>query len=129
MMSVGDILSHPLVLRGAWMRVDAWYRSGNIAPQPALARWRLHPEAELRELGRDLQAGRWSPMSWRQIPYPKKGARLRHYVLPTVRDQVAFMVHMVLLGPLLDSRIPSFAFGNRWYDSFASDRRGVPCRS
>jgi len=128
MIRVGDILSHPLVLRAAWMRVDAWYRSGNLAPQPELARWRLHPEAELRELGSDLQAGRWIPVSWRQIPYPKKGSRLRHYVFPTVRDQVAFMAYMVLLGPLLDSRIASFAFGNRWYRPIAWDRRRTPAQ-
>lgn len=119
-------LAHPLVLRAAWMRVDAWYRSGNLAPQPELARWRLHPEAELRTLARDLRAGRWKPAPWTQLPYPKKGARLRHYVLPTVRDQVAFMVHLVLLGPLLDARIPSFAFGNRWYRPIAWNRRSSP---
>lgn len=121
-------LSHPLVLRGAWLRIDAWYRSADLAPQPELAMWRLHPEAELRKLGADLRAGRWRPSVWPQLPYPKKGARLRHYTLPSVRDQVAFMAHMVLLGPLLDSCLENFAFGNRWYRPLVWNRRITPRR-
>lgn len=118
-----DALSHPLVLRGAWLRVDAWYRGGDIAPEPELSLWRLHPEARLRKLGAQLRAGTWAPSEWQQIPYPKKGARLRHYVLPTVEDQVAFMAHMVLLGPLFDSCVETFAFGNRWYRPLVWNRR------
>ena len=122
-LSGADALSHPLVLRGAWLRVDEWYRGGNLAPEPELCCWRLHPEQELRRLGAELGGGQWQPSPWRQLPYPKKNARLRHYVLPTVRDQVAFMAHMVLLGPLLDNQTKNFAFGNRWYRTLAWDRR------
>ena len=110
------------------MRVDSWYRSGELAPQPELSRWRLHPEAMLRELAEALRDGSWKPEQWRQVPYPKKGARLRHYVMPTVRDQVAFMAHMVALGPLLDVQVANFAFGNRWYRPIAWDRRAEPAR-
>ena len=124
--SATEALCHPLVLRGAWLRIDAWYRSGNLAPQPELSRWRLHPERELRLLADDLRSGNWRPNSWRQLPYPKKGARLRHYTLPNVRDQVAFMAHMVLLGPWLDHQFVSFAFGNRWYRPIAWERRQTP---
>ena len=109
-------LSHPIILWGAWLRVDTWYQSGNLAPQPELSRWRLHPEAELRVLRAELQTGAWQPSRWQQLPYPKKGSCLRHYVLPTVRDQVAFMAHMVLLGPLLDDLVENFAFGNDGID-------------
>lgn len=116
-------LAHPQILRGAWMRVNAWYGSGNLAPEPELSVWRLHPEDKLRELRNELREGTWAPSAWIQLPYPKKGARLRHYVQPTVKDQVAFMAHMVLLGPLIDSQIPSFAFGNRWYRPVVWNRR------
>lgn len=117
------VLGHPVILQGAWMRVESWYRSGELAPQPELSRWRLHPEAMLRELAEALRDGLWKPEQWRQVPYPKKGARLRHYVMPTVRDQVAFMAHMVALGPILDVQVANFAFGNRWYRPIAWDRR------
>ena len=101
-----EALSHPLILKGAWLRVDGWFRSGNLAPEPELSRWRLHPEAALRQLGGELADNTWRPDCWQQVPYPKKGACLRHYVQPTVRDQVAFMAYLVLLGPLLDGLVP-----------------------
>ena len=123
-----EVLANPVILQGAWMRVESWYRSGELAPQPELSRWRLHPEAMLRELAEALRDGNWKPEVWRQVPYPKKGARLRHYVMPTVRDQVAFMAHMVALGPILDQQTANFAFGNRWYRPIAWDRRAEPAR-
>ena len=118
-----EALSFPPVLRAAWLRVDGWYRSGNQAPQPELSRWMLHPEAELRNLAHEFRAEEWTPSPWPQVPYPKKGERLRHYFMPTVKDQVAFMAHMVLLGPLLDSRVACFAFGSRWYRPIRWDLR------
>ena len=118
-----EALSHPLILKGAWLRVDGWFRSGNLAPEPELSRWRLHAEAALRELGAELADNTWRPDCWQQVPYPKKGACLRHYVQPTVRDQIAFMAYLVLLGPLLDRHVPPFVFGNRWNRAISWDRR------
>ena len=48
--------------------------------------------------------------------------------MPTVRDQLAFMAHMVALGPFLDSQVASYAFGNRWYRPIAWNRRVDPAR-
>ena len=123
-----EVLRNPVILQGAWMRVDSWYRSGVLAPQPELSRWRLYPEAMLRDLAETLRDGNWKPEQWRQVPYPKKGARLRHYLMPTVRDQVAFMAHMVALGPILDVQVANFAYRNRWYRPIAWDRRAEPAR-
>ena len=123
MLSASEAISNVLVLRAAWMRANAWYVGGGLAPEPELSRWRLHPEAELRKLSTELLEGTWEPESWLQVPYPKKNRSLRHYVVPTVRDQVAFMAHLVLLGPLLDRQMHSFAFGNRWYRPMLWDRR------
>ena len=116
-------VSHPRILWAAWLRVNAWYRLGNFAPQPELARWRLHPEHELRRLRDQLRTGEWTPKPWPQVPYPKKGACLRHYVMPSVVDQVAFMAYAVLLAPLLDSGFQSFVYGNRWYRPMIWNRR------
>ena len=123
MLTAREAISNVLVLRAAWMRMDAWYRGGGLAQEPELSRWRLHPEAQLRKLSNELLEGTWEPEPWLQVPYPKKNACLRHYVMPTVRDQVAFMAHLVLLGPLLDVQMHSFAFGNRWYRPMVWNRR------
>ena len=108
-------MANPLVLRAAWIRVENWYRGSDLEPQPELAKWKLYPELAIRSLRKDILAGTWQPSKWLQMPYPKKGSCLRHYLLPSVRDQVAFMAHMVLLGPLLDIKTRNFVFGNRWY--------------
>ena len=117
--------AHPVILWGAWLRVDSWYKYGELAPQPELSYWRLHPEARLRELAEAFRRDDWSPDRWPQVPYPKKGGRLRHYAMPAVRDQVAFMAHMVALGPILDQQIVNFAFGNRWYRPIAWDSADI----
>ena len=121
--SAAKVLSHQLVVWAAWLRVDEWYRSGNLAPQPELCQWRLHPQAAVRRLAEELDSGKWQPSVWSQLPYPKKGACLRHYVMPTVKDQVAFMAYLILLGPLLDKRFLPFVFGNRLYRPFAWNTR------
>ena len=123
--AAAEAVSNPLVLMAAWRRVDQWYRAGNLAPEPELGLWHLHPEGRIRSLSEKLAGGEWRPSAWMQLPYPKKGARLRHFVWPTVTDQVAFMAHMVLLGPFLDSAIHPFAFGNRWDRPVWWDRRGA----
>ena len=96
-----------------------------MAPEPELARWRNYPEGQLCKLGERLRAGEWSPAPWLQVPFPKKGACLRHMYQPTVEDQVAFMAHAVLIGPLLDSRLKNFVFGSRWYRPIAWDSRNA----
>ena len=125
-LEAAKVLAHPVILWGAWLRVNSWYKYGELAPQPELSYWRLHPEARLRELAEALRRDQWSPDRWQQVPYPKKGGRLRHYVVPSIRDQVALMAHMVALGPILDCQIANFAFGNRWYRPIAWDRRESP---
>ncbi len=77
----------------------------------------------MRRLARDLRRERWTPSDWLQVPYPKRGACLRHYTMPSVRDQVAFMAFLVLLGPLLDRQFENFVFGNRWYRPIRWERR------
>ena len=108
------------------MRVRSWYARGELAPQPELSLWELHPERMLSELSEVLRKNKWRPDEWLQVPYPKQGQKLRHYLKPTVRDQVAFMAHMVAIGPILDSQTENFAFGNRWYRPIAWDRRKLP---
>lgn len=120
-------LFSPLVLWAAWLRIDHWYGTGNWAPQPELALWRNDPVDKLRTLGQDLRREPWQPEEWLQVPFPKQGGCLRHMLLPTVKDQVASMAYLVLLGPLLDSRLKNFVFGSRWNRPRIWDtRRGKP---
>ena len=69
-MQASEVLSHPLVVWAAWLRVNEWYRSGNLAPQPELCHWRIQPEVEVRRLAAELRSGEWQPDLWSQLPYP-----------------------------------------------------------
>jgi hypothetical protein len=106
------LVQHPLVLKAAWLRVMDWY-SQSWPPEPEYAAWRLEPERHLAQLGRELATGRYQPTPFSLIPHPKKGGMLRHLCMPSVRDQVAFMVLGCLLAPLAEGPMPNFSFGNR----------------
>lgn len=110
-----SLLAHPLVLQSAWRKVRTWYASGEWAPSAELAQWLSDPDLQLARLSSDLLAGTYKPSIFPLIPYPKKGTIVRHYTLPSVRDQVALATFAVLLAPILESRMPNFSFGNRWH--------------
>ena len=114
-MNVADVLANPAILEAAWLRVRTWYHKGEWVPQPEFARWELHSDDLLEELGQALASRSYVPTPMLLLPHAKKKGRLRHYCQPTVRDQVAFAVFGVLLAPLLEEQMHSFSFGNRWY--------------
>lgn len=109
------LLQHPLVLKSAWQKITSWYHFGEWPPLAEFARWRADPLSQLISLSRSLVDGSYEPSKFKMFPYPKKGGMVRHYTQPSVRDQVAFAVFGVLLAPALESRMPNFSFGNRWY--------------
>jgi len=118
---IGKILSHPLILNSAWERIKSWYIT-EWRPEPEYSHWCLNPEEHLLQLGEELASNKFLPSPFRLIPYPKRGATLRHYSIPSVKDQVAFSIFGILLAPILESRIPNFVFGNRWFRGVFWDR-------
>lgn len=116
-----ELVQHPAVLRAAWQRVQDWY-STSWAPQPEFQQWHLDSARLLAELGAELSTGRYVPSAFPLLPYPKKGGQLRHYCLPSVRDQVAFGVFGALLAPLLEGAMPNFSLGNRTFRRVYRDR-------
>lgn len=118
------LFQHPLVLQAAWLRVQDWYRQ-MWSPESELAQWRLEPERHLAELGKLLASGDYSPEPFPLLPHPKPGGRLRHFCMPSVRDQVAFAVLGCLLAPLIEGAIPNFSLGNRTYRRAARRWRSV----
>lgn len=113
------LLTDPAVLRCAWEKTRDWYRR-EFVPEPEYSEWILQPTRKLRELGVDLASRAYKPGSFPLVPYPKKGGQIRHYAIPPVRDQVAFLALGTLLAPLLEIRMKAFSFGNRWYRRLAS---------
>lgn len=110
-----SILFSPWVLRAAWAKVRNWGETA-VWPDPAeMLAWEADPLGELSRLATQLSNDTWSPSPFPLLPYPKKGDQTRHFCQPSVRDQVAFAVFMVLLGPFLEARMPNVSFGNRLF--------------
>lgn len=110
-----DRLFSPWLMRAAWNKTQSWYRSGEPYDPAEYLAWQADPWAHLAELAHELSTGKYRPRPFPTIPYPKKGDTIRHYVVPTVRDQVAFMALLTLLGPFLEGRMYNVSFGNRLY--------------
>jgi hypothetical protein len=111
------LISHPLVLRSAWRRVKSWYEAGESPPTAEWIRWQINSSRELLGLAEELTVGTYRPAPFRLVPYPKKGGILRHYSIPSIRDQVLFTALGILLAPFFEAQMPNFSFGNRWYRS------------
>ena len=110
-----EILANPLILTGAWQRVKHWYQFDELRPEPEFSDWYLNTEDRLEQLMAEFRANSYQPKPFTVVPYPKSGATLRHFVVPSVRDQVAFTAIATVLAPFLDARMPNFSFGNRWH--------------
>lgn len=110
-----ESLFTPWVMKAAFQKVEQWYATGELRDPGEWLEWQAHMWARLSSLASDLANGRYKPGPFPVVPYPKRGGRTRHYVMPSVRDQVAFMAYMVLLGPFLEARMPNVSFGNRLF--------------
>lgn len=121
MLDAGGLLSHELVVRAAWVRLEAWYRTQEWRPEPDLTQFRLDLPARISALAQRLKDGTYRPAPFKLLPYPKSLEHLRHYCLVPVEDQLAFAVFAVLLGPYIEFSLANNVFGNRWYRGMKRD--------
>lgn len=109
-------LFSPWVMRSAWRKIKRWYkRPVNLADPGEILSWKSDPWFHLSELSKELKDDAYSPSVMPQIPYPKSKKRTRHFVMPSVKDQVAFTVYVTLLGPFFEAKMPNVSFGNRLF--------------
>jgi len=110
-------LFSPHVMKSAWDKVQwLWYQTGYwCCDRSEFLAWRAKPWEHLHALARDLAEERYRPGPFPVVPVSKKSGHLRHFVVPSVRDQVAFLVYLVLLGPLYEARMSNVSFGNRLF--------------
>lgn len=105
----------PWVMRAAWLKTLTWYRTGEWYDPAELLAWKADPWGHLADLADEIIRGEYRPDPFPLVPYPKKEDVIRHYTMPSVRDQVAFMAFLVLLGPFLEAAMSRASFGNRLY--------------
>lgn len=110
-----ELYYSPWVLRAAWRKVQSWYEHGEWYDPAERLAWDSDPWAHLASVSADLAGDRYAVGPVPMIPYPKKNEQTRHYVMPSIRDQVAFATYLVLLAPFLEARMPNVSLGNRLF--------------
>ena len=127
-----QLLTLPENLIWAWRKVKHSYLSSDVLYDHAeLAAFELCLEAELQSILECFKVGRYELSSLKLVPQPKKpdknnNPRLRQYFQLKVRDQVAWMALVNVIGPELDQSMPAWSYGNRlyraaWYENESLD--------
>lgn len=112
-----------LNLRWAWEKVKRASVPGDVwINEAALAAFELHLGSELERIADDLKRGRYQVAALRPMAFPKNrdeegNARVRQYFNFSIRDQVAWMAVVNVIGPDVDARMPIWSYGNRLFRS------------
>ncbi|WP_269631219.1 RNA-directed DNA polymerase [Pelomonas sp. BJYL3] len=112
-----------LNIRWAWEKVKRASVPGDIWIDEAdLASFEVHLGRELQSLCDDLRTGKFRMSPIRPMAFPKNpdgdgNPRVRQYFHFAVRDQVAWVAVVNVLGPYVDAQMPVWSYGNRLFRS------------
>ncbi|WP_306555658.1 RNA-directed DNA polymerase [Acidovorax sp.] len=110
-------------MRWAWEKVKRASVPGDIWIDEAdVAAFEVHLGRELQRLADDLRSGKFRMSPIRPMAFPKNpdgdgNPRVRQYFHFTVRDQVAWVAVVNVLGRFVDERMPVWSYGNRLFRS------------
>jgi hypothetical protein len=120
-------------LASAWRKAKRLFLNGDtLIDYGAVAAFELNLKEELESLASDFDSGHYNLQKLIHIPQPKKpddsGPRLRQFFHVAVRDQVAWIALANVIGPILDSKMPKWSYGNRlykaaWYEDIDGESR------
>ncbi len=105
----------------AWHKVKRFYIPGEIwYDELELAGFELNLHDNLLNISENILNGEYTLNLIKPIAYPKgpdnnNKNRIRQYFWVSVRDQVAWMAIVNIIGPLLDYQMPFWSYGNRLY--------------
>lgn len=105
----------------AWKKASSLYRRADGPIDAAeLAAFELNLEAELTSIIRDFRSGTYRLAPLKLLPQPKKAdddgnPRMRESFHISVRDQVACIALVNVIGPALDTLMPKWSYGHRLY--------------
>ena len=107
----------------AWEKVRYACRPGDLCfDELELVRFEICLETELEQIGNEIRSLKYKIIPIKPRPFPKppdsdKKPRLREAFSISIKDQVAHMAMMNILGPYLDYKMPFWSYGNRLYKS------------
>jgi hypothetical protein len=114
----------------AWRKVQSLYqRADGIIDAPSIAAFELNLERELKAIITDFESGKYELAPLVVLPQPKKrdeggNPRMRESFDVAVRDQVAWIALVNVIGPDLDALMPEWSYGHRLYKSAWYDEEG-----
>lgn len=112
-----------LNMRWAWEKVKRASVPGDIwIDEAEIAAFEVHLGRELQRLADDLRSRKFRMSPIRPMAFPKNpdgegNPRVRQYFHFTVRDQVAWVAVVNVLGRFVDERMPVWSYGNRLFRS------------
>lgn len=112
-----------LNMRWAWEKVKRASVPGDVWIDEAdLAAFEVHLGRELQQLADDLSSRKFRMSPIRPMAFPKNpdeegNPRVRQYFHFAVRDQVAWVAVVNILGRFVDERMPVWSYGNRLFRS------------
>jgi len=134
MSRVRDQLVSPENLVWAWQKAKRLYESSDVPVDwGAITAFELNLENELAAISQDFinLTYRMTPLIL--LPQPKKpdesgNPRLRQSFHVAVRDQVAWLALVNVIGPTLDAKVPPWVYGHRLYKAawFESEQNQHP---
>jgi hypothetical protein len=123
MTSFLDRVCDQLNLRWAWEKVQKASVPGDVwVDESALAAFDMRLGEELASIASDLKSMQYRITPLRPMAFPKNAdaegnARVRQYFHIALRDQVAWVAVVNVLGPYIDSQMPPWSYGNRLFRS------------
>ena len=112
---VFNLISDRATLVVAWERV-AGNRGARTAGVDAVTRHHVERRGVapfLEGLRSSLRDGTFRPLPVRQVTIPKKGGKVRHLGIPTLRDRVAQMALKLVLEPIFEADFYPSSYGYR----------------
>lgn len=118
-----DKVTDQLNLRWAWEKVRHQAQPGEIwFDEIELASFDLKLEFNLQSIAKEIKRGAYKMTPLKPLPFPKQpdkkgNKRIRQTFQVSVRDQVAWMAMVNVVGSYVDEKIPVWSYGNRLFRS------------
>lgn len=118
-----NLLARPENLYWAWNKFQQNIRYGNILyDEIEVAQFEANLKQEFDRIIGQFKSLTYQMGAIRPLPYPKKpdengDAQARQSFWIPVRDQVAWIAFVNIVGPWLEEKMPAWSYGNRLYRS------------
>ena len=116
-----DDIADQLNLRWAWEKVRNEAQPGDIwFDEIELAAFELELERNLASIAQEFRKGDYEPSPLKPLPFPKHpdkegNPRIRQMFQVAIRDQVAWVAVVNIVGPYVDVEMPVWSYGHRLY--------------